>query len=53
MDRAEVYHAMGKNIGEIKNLPFLKPVDILVHDHEAVFCYFGRGHAECNIHIIR
>ena len=53
VDRADAYNAMEKNIGEIKNLPFLKPAGILVHDHEAVFYHFGRGHAECNIHIIR
>lgn len=52
---AVIYYAMeSKAIEALKNIEFLVGYHgILMHDHERALYHFGKGHAECNVHILR
>ena len=54
-DQAVRYYPMdSKTIEACRLIDILNVYDgILVHDHETAMYHFGRGHAECNVHLLR
>lgn len=54
-DRAVRFCPMdSKTIEAHEELKLLRIYDgILMHDHETAMYHFGRGHAECNVHLLR
>ena len=43
-----------KKTETLKKLPILPDyTGILIHDHETALYHFGRGHGECNVHLLR
>lgn len=52
---AVIYYAMeSKAVESLEKIEFLAGYQgILMHDHESALYHFGKGHAECNVHILR